>query len=146
MLFNWEDNDKQSSGIGLKGGSNDENDSFVVTNTTRKKNNFLAVTPKMSLLVGRSSLSTLLVSYFDSLKWLGTQIILEDVFGEDPVILGIQPTNNNSTNCLPRVCLYADRCKLDVFLGICQKDQVGICDGSTRIKLVHKIFLRLSLN
>jgi len=48
-------------------------------------------------------------------------------------------------DCLFRICTYAHRCMLDIFLEICREDYVGGADTGSNNKLVHEVCKQLGL-
>ena len=126
----------------LKPDDEDGNDSDNTTSsptTTPTSSTPIHVTPTMSHFVGFLSSNNLVTRYFGYLELLDKQNFFDNTFGSDPVILGVQPKNNNSTDCMERVHFYADKCMLKVFLSICHEDYVGKFDSSSKRKLVHKV-------
>ena len=93
----------------------DDSSSTPVKPATPTKN---AVTPKMSRLFGSTSSGQTITSYFGSMSFLDDQVEFDKIFGENPVILGVNPVSGSSSGCLKKARLYADKCMLDVFLHI----------------------------
>ena len=84
------------------------------------------ITPKTSRLFGSNSSSGTITSYFGTITFLDDQKEFDDVFGKNSIILGKNPFTESSSDCLMKVCLYADKCMLDVFLQICKDYYVGV--------------------
>ena len=77
----------------------DDGNSTPVKPTTPTK---IAVTPKMSRLFGSTSSGQTTTSYFGSMSFLDDQVELDKIFGENPVILGVNPVSGSSSDCLKK--------------------------------------------
>ena len=60
-------------------------------------------------------------------------------------ILDTPPVKGNPVECLSRVCTYADKCIMYIFLEICREDYVGGDDTKSKSKLLHEVCKQLSL-
>ena len=93
----------------------------------------------MSRLVGNLATKSVVTSYFGELIFLDSQDAFNEVFGNNPTIVGTKPASDNKLSCMGPVRQYADSCLLDVFLDVCHQDYVGRADTNTRKKLMHEI-------
>ena len=101
----------------------------------------------MSRLVGTLTSGSTIASFFGSMTFLDTQNTFDGIFGKNPIILDTQPIKGTPMECLKRVCTYADKCTLDIFLvlEICRENYVGGDDAGSKRKLVHEMCKQLSL-
>ena len=73
------------------------------------------------------------------MTFLDDQKEFDQIFGLNPIILGVNPITGSSSDCLKKARLYADKCMLDVFIQICRDDYVGGDDAGSKGKLIHEI-------
>ena len=79
---------------------------------------------KMSLLFNRQS-NNVKVGYFEELEFLDNQKEFEKIFGDKPTIIPTELVSQDSLTAAKILYSYSEKCKLDVFLHMCQIYYVG---------------------
>jgi len=124
----------------------DEAEDDTASSSTPKKLSTIpsGFSPKMSRLIGSTSLNLSITGFFGPMSFLDDQRVFDSVSGKNLIILGLNPHDNSLSNCLTKARLYAEKCILDMFLHICKEDYIGGNNASSEGKLIHEICKSIS--
>ena len=89
-----------------------------------KARTLTSISPKFKGMVGKNDKAHR-KGYYGQFLFLNSQYEFHKTFGNKPVILPSNPMQANNTGVKDKLREYSDKCKLDIYLNLCEQDYVG---------------------
>ena len=107
--------------------------------TTDTSTSLLFTSPRMGFLSKSSSSSsnTFIRSYYGSFDFLNDDKKISTTFGHNPILLHGYPISCSKNDASNVITKHMYKCRLDVFMWLCEQDYVGITSSDQDLSLIE---------